>query len=76
MTIKKRGVNRYLLWMKYQENKMHSRVFHEKKVFDEKIGSTRSASIWRLLWRNSKAFLILKALGGAQVIFVLTFFTL
>ena len=40
------------------------RVSHENEFLMTKIGSTRSASIWGLLWRNPKGFLILTTFRG------------
>ena len=41
-----------------------TRVFHENMFFMKKIGSTRSASILKLVWRNPKGFLILTSFWG------------
>ena len=40
------------------------RVFHENMFLMKKIGSTCSASNWRLVWRNPKGFLILTSVRG------------
>ena len=43
---------------------LNIRVFHENMFLMKKLGSTRSASIWRLVWRNPKGFLILISFRG------------
>ena len=49
----------------YQVNfSASTRVSHENMFLMKKIGSTRSASIWGLLWRNPKGFLILTTFRG------------
>ena len=51
-------------------------VFHGNMFLMNKIGSTCSASIWGLPWKSQKDFRFWYVLADAQVISVLTFFTL
>ena len=43
---------------KNRQTQMNTRVSYESTFLIKKIGPTRSASIWGLLWRNPEDFLI------------------
>ena len=46
---------------------VYIRVFHQNMFLKKKYGSTSSASIWGLVWRNPKGFLFLTSIRGCTL---------